>query len=82
MGDGALWFAGGGVSKSLLRLLVLERMEERDALFDSGLNRGGATGGKIDFAELIRARRGNRIRTKWGRGKSENRDEHAKGQGN
>src|SRR6202521_3910210 len=42
IGHGALWLAGGRGVKSLLRFRVLERVEQRDALFDRGLHFGGA----------------------------------------
>jgi len=45
VGHGALRFFGCGVGKGLLGFLVLERMEQRDALFDGGLDLGAATGG-------------------------------------
>src|SRR5216684_4272771 len=50
---GALWFAFGGVGKSLLGFLVLKGMEERDGFFSRGLHGGGAIRREIHFAELI-----------------------------
>src|ERR1700676_4107843 len=61
--DGALWFLGGRDGKSLLGFLVLERVEERDALFDRGLHFRGATRGEIHAAELIRRRGRQGIRS-------------------
>jgi hypothetical protein len=56
MGHGALWFAPGRISKSLLGFLVLEGVEERDALLNRGLRFRSATRGKTHFAKLVRRR--------------------------
>jgi len=62
VGHGAFRVARSGVGKRLLGFLVLEGVEERDALFDAGLHLGGATRGEIHFAELVRQRSGQGIR--------------------
>src|SRR5712664_3761913 len=72
---GAPRFAGGSVGKSFLGFRVLERVQERDAPFDRSLHFRGATRRKIHFAELIRRRGGQGVRSKRCRLKSEKKEE-------
>ena len=53
VGDSALRVALRSFGESRFGLLVLKRVEKRDALFDRGLHVCGATGWKIHFAKLI-----------------------------
>src|SRR5216683_7550240 len=63
MRHGALRVARRCLCKSLLGLLVLERVQERDAFLNCGLHVGGATRREIHFAKLIgRERPGGLIR--------------------
>src|SRR5467141_4376888 len=72
---GALRFAGGRISKSLLGFLVLERVEERDALFDRGLHFRDATRREIHVAELIGRRGRQGIRPERGGWEGERNEE-------
>src|ERR1700687_4359988 len=72
---GALRFAGGRFGKSFLGFRILERVEERDALFDRGLHYRGATRREIHVAELIGRRGGQGICSKRGGWKSKNKEE-------
>src|SRR5437016_2558656 len=54
MRNGALRIASRRVHERLFGLLVLERVEEGDALFDCGLHIRGATCGEIYPAQMVR----------------------------
>src|SRR5712664_1306257 len=75
VGDGALWFTSGRIGKSFLGFRILERVEERDALFDCGLHFRRATCREIHFAELIGRRSRQGIRSKGCELKSEKIEE-------
>src|ERR1700731_5491830 len=76
---GALRFAGGRGGKSFLGFRVLERVEERDALFDHGLHFRGATRREIYIAELFGRRGKQAIRSKRCGLQSKNKEEQPEG---
>src|SRR5229473_1644913 len=80
VGHGALWFTGGRIGKSFLGFRILERMKERDALFDRGLRFRSATRGETHFAELIGRRSRQGIRSKGCELKSEKIEEQPESQ--
>ena len=72
---GALWIAGGCDGKAFLGWRVLERVQQRDALFDRGLDFRRATGREIHLAEL------SAIRSRRARFESKKKDEQPEGGG-
>src|SRR5438067_12587541 len=78
-GHGAFRIARRGVRESLFGFLVLEGMEESDALFDRGLHVRCATRREIHFAKLIGRRDRRSVRPKSRSWKGEKRKKQPEG---